>query len=176
VANSHLSLGDLDTALQFHYEALDMHLRRFGTGSLEAATSYNSIGNVLLEKARMSLANPSTRQQFLQKAKDSFEEAMSIRVQCLGNHHLDTAYSMRDLGMALQMQGVLGRAVEYFARALNTARSVLCDSTHPQIVRFQSLLLSARKEKMRQPKSVLRTVWLERQMNTMENVGVFLVH
>ena len=82
------------------------------------------------------------------ESRREFRAALEIRLICLGKRHLDTAYSERDLGMALEMQGMLKQAVGCFRRAHEAARFVLQDS-HPQVIRFESLLWRAQQKERR---------------------------
>jgi tetratricopeptide (TPR) repeat protein len=70
------------------------------------ADSFTSLGLVLQSNGE------------LDRAQSCFEQALAIRQQILGEKHLLTGRSLKNLATVLEVQGAMARARSYYRKAL----------------------------------------------------------
>ena len=99
------SLGKVDTAINWHKQALKYRIKLFQYSSLKVANTLHNLGNCYI-----GLSN-------VKEAEDALLQSIEIRKKLLPRDHVDIASSQNSLGSLFIMQGNFQKALPYLKKA-----------------------------------------------------------
>lgn len=142
--------GQLDRALALHLGALDLKIRGFGEESVQAALSFNTLGETYIELAAAAASHGADGDADKRSYTDAAEHALRKALhanddRALGGLEMgprgDAAVARDNLARALELKGAMGEARAMRLRGLKAGR-VLCGSD--KVRRFAAKLGCAR--------------------------------
>ena len=111
---------DLQKAIQFFRNALNIRITNFGDQHPKVADSYNNLGNCAFD------------QRDLNTARDYYEKALTIRLAALDKKDPDIASSYNNLGTVYRFAGQFEAAIDYYTKSINIREDQL-GKDHPKV-------------------------------------------
>lgn len=111
---------DLQEAVFFFGNALNIRIAIFGEQHPKVADSYNNLGNCAFD------------QRDLNTARDYYEKALTIRLSALDEKDPDVASSYNNLGTVYRFAGQFETAIDYYTKSINIREDQL-GKDHPKV-------------------------------------------
>ncbi len=176
LGNYYYELGYIQTARQYHTQALAIRRRLFGDRHAETAKSYNNIANCLLSigdydraialyqavadireaspqmppadlaSAYNNLGSALLAAGDLPGAKKQYAQAMDLRRRTLGPDHLKTAQSHQNIGNVFAALSLQDSALRHFGEAL-AVYTRFYGENHPKVAAIYENMGNALAEK-----------------------------